>query len=152
MNSSRLCGTMSDCATVNGPEVCARLVIADDHAEMQDVLGRLLQPHFEIVATVSDGDAALDAAITLKPDLMVLDISMPFLNGIEVARRLTAIGSKVKIVFLTVMEDPDLVRAALAAGGSAYVVKSRVTTDLQRAINEVLAGHVFVSPSLPSNG
>jgi len=151
MNSSRLCGTVSDRTTVNGPAGCARLVIADDHAQMLDAVQRLLTPHFEIVATVSDGDAALDAAITLKPDVVVLDITMPYLNGIEVARRLMATGSKVKIVFLTVMEDPELVRAALAAGGSAYVVKSRLTTDLRQAVDEVLAGHTFISPPLTLN-
>jgi DNA-binding NarL/FixJ family response regulator len=151
MNSSRLGNALSDCTTVNGPVGCARLVIADDHAEILDAAVRLLQPHFEIIATVSDGDAALDAAITLQPDVVVLDISMPFLNGIEVTRRLMATGSKVKIVFLTVMEDPELVCAALAAGGSAYVVKSRMATDLREAINEVLRGQTFISPPLKLN-
>ena len=151
MNSPSQGGTLSASSTMNERVSRARLIVADDHAEMLDAIVRLLEPHFDIVSTVSDGDAALEAAITLKPDLMVLDISMPYLNGIEVTRRLMAAGSKVKIVFLTVMEDPDLVRAALAAGGSAYVVKSRVTMDLRQAINEVLAGHTFISPPLKLN-
>jgi DNA-binding NarL/FixJ family response regulator len=151
MNSPSHVGTLSASSTMDDKVGRARLIIADDHPDMREAVVRLLEPHFEIVATVSDGDAALDAAITLKPDVVILDISMPFLNGIEVARRLMATGSNVKIVFLTVVEDPDFVREAFAAGGSAYVVKSRLTTDLRQAINEALAGHTFISPPFTLN-
>ncbi len=144
-------GTLSASSTMDDRVGRARLIIADDHLEMREAVVRLLEPHFEIVATASDGAVALDAASALKPDLLVLDISMPHLTGIEVARHLKASGSNLKIVFLTVVEDPDFVREAFAAGGSAYVVKSRLMTDLRQAINEVLAGHTFISPPLALN-
>ena len=125
----------------------SRLIIADDHAEMREAVARLLEPDFEIATSVSNGVEAFEAATLLKSDVVILDISMPQLTGIEVARRLTAGGSHVKIVFLTVIEDPDFVRESLAAGGSAYVIKARLATDLRPAIDEVLAGRRFISPS-----
>lgn len=129
-----------------------RLIVADDYPEMRVAVARLLKPDFEIVTTVSHGVAALEAVTLLRPDVVILDISMPQLTGIEVARRLTAGGSHVKIVFVTVIEDPDFVRESLAVGGSAYIVKSRMATDLRPAIDEALAGRKFISPSLGSNG
>src|SRR5262245_51971742 len=103
----------------------ARLVIADDHAPLVAAVERLLADEFDVVGTASDGPAALRAAARLDPDVVVLDISMPDLDGIEVARRLKAAGSRAKVVLLTVHDDPDLVRAALAAGALGYVLKSR---------------------------
>ena len=131
---------------------CPRLNIADDHPEMRVANARLLEPEFEVATSVNNGVVALDAVMLLKPDVVILDISMPQLTGIEVARRLTAGGSHVNIVFLTVIEDPDFVRKSVAAGGSAYVVKSRLATELRLAIDEVLAGHTFISPSLALPG
>jgi DNA-binding NarL/FixJ family response regulator len=151
MKSHAVSGTNSACSTEDHSEGRARLIIADDHQELREVVVRLLEPDFEIVATAGDGVTLLHAVNTLKPDLLVLDISMPFLTGIEVARRLKAGGSNVKVVFLTVLEDSDFVHEAFEAGGSAYVVKSRLTTDLRQAINEVLAGHTFISPPLTLN-
>ena len=151
MDSPAQNGTLSASSTMDDRVGRARLIIADDHLEMREAVVRLLAQDFEIVATAGDGAAALDAASALKPDLLVLDISMPQITGIEVARRLRAGGSNVKIVFLTVVEDPDFVHEAFAAGGSAYVVKSRLTTDLRQAINEVLAGHTFISAPLALN-
>ena len=89
---------------------------------------------------------ALDESARLAPDVLVLDISMPVLNGIEAARRLTAAGSAAKIVFLTVNRDVDSVRAALAAGALGYVIKDRLVADLPVALSEALAGRSFVSP------
>ncbi len=130
----------------------ARLVIADDHLAIRNTVVRLLQPDFEILSAVGNGIAAVEAVTTLRPDVIILDITMPHLTGIEVARRLKAEHSNVKIIFLTVIEDADYVHEAFAAGGSAYVVKSRLTTDLRVALKEVLAGHVFVSPVLSRSG
>lgn len=126
----------------------AQLVIADDHPDIRNRVVRLLERDFEVVSEVGNGDEALEAVARLTPDIVVLDITMPGLTGIEIAHRMKAGGSNAKIIFLTVIEDADFVREALAAGGSAYVVKSRMTGDLPFAISEVLAGRVFVSPFL----
>jgi len=123
-----------------------RVLLADDHIEFRRVTVCLLEPEFEVVGTVGDGQTLLDETASREPDLLVLDISMPVLNGIEAARRLKAVGSRAKIVFLTVHEDPDYVRAALAVGAQGYVAKSRLACDLPLALREALAGRSFVSP------
>jgi len=86
----------------------------------------------------------------LGPDVIITDISMPVLNGIEAAIQLRASGSKAKVIFLTVHSDPEFVRACLAAGASGYVLKTRLATDLLPAVKEVLAGRTFVPPEFPS--
>jgi DNA-binding NarL/FixJ family response regulator len=108
----------------------------------------LLRPIFEIVGTVSDGQALIEAAARLEPDVIVTDISMPILNGIEAATQLSESGCKSKVVFLTVHTDSDFVRACLAASALGYVVKPSMVTDLLPAIHAALAGRVFVSPCL----
>jgi len=125
-----------------------RVVLADDHADFLAAAARILEPEFEVVATVSDGQAGVDEASRLESDLLVLDIGMPFLNGIEAARQLRATGSPVKIVFLTVQDDGDYMRAAQAAGALGYVVKSRLASDLNLALREAFAGRSFVSPGI----
>jgi DNA-binding NarL/FixJ family response regulator len=115
---------------------------------MRERVVRLLDPEFEVVGVVDNGKALLEAAARMQPDVVVADISMPILSGIESAQRLREAGSTAKIVFLTVHEDPDFLRAALAAGGAGYVVKSRLASDLRAAIKEALAGRLFVSPTL----
>jgi DNA-binding NarL/FixJ family response regulator len=122
--------------------------LADDHQEFLAVETRLLEPEFEVIKAVCDGQAALDEAARLGPDVLVLDISMPVLGGIDVARCLSAAGSRIKIVFLTVHSDPDYVRAALATGASGYVVKCRLASDLVFSLRETLAGRLFVSPTI----
>jgi len=111
--------------------VRVRVLLADDHAEFLSVAARLLGSNYDVVAAVGDGQAALDESARLAPDVLVLDISMPVLSGIEAARRLTAAGSAAKIVFLTVNRDVDSVRAALAAGALGYVIKDRLVADLR---------------------
>jgi DNA-binding NarL/FixJ family response regulator len=125
-----------------------RLLLADDHKNFLAVATRLLETAFEVVTTVGDGQSVIDEAARLAPDVLVLDISMPGLSGIEAARRLKAAGSRAKIVFLTTHQDPDCVRDALAAGALGYVVKSRLASDLLPALREALAGRSFVSPSI----
>src|SRR5258708_517604 len=93
----------------------ARVLLADDHEEFLAVEARLLGEEFEVVTTARDGSVALEEAVRLSPDVLILDISMPGLSGIETARHLRATGSRAKIVFLTVHGDPDYVRAGLAA-------------------------------------
>ena len=126
----------------------ARILLADDHQAMRERVVHLLEDEFEILDVFEDGQAIVKAALSLKPDLCLLDISMPILNGIEVANELKQDGSTAKIIFLTIHEDPDFVQAAMNTGASGYVVKSRIASDLLIAIREVLAGHTFVSPPL----
>jgi len=128
--------------------VRARILLADDHQEMRDIVVRLLEKDFEIVQAVEDGFAFLDAARKLNPDLCLIDISMPIINGIEAANQLKESGSPAKIIMLTIHEDGDFARAAFKSGASGYVVKSRMGTDLRLAVNEVLAGRTFVSSSV----
>jgi len=127
---------------------CVRVLLADDHPSFLAVAKRLLEPEFEVVKTVRNGEALIDEAAKLTPDVIVLDISMPKLNGIEAARQLKAAGSTAKIVFLTVHEDLDYVRGALAAGAHGYVIKPRLASDLLPALREVLASGRFVSPTI----
>ena len=112
---------------------------------MLSAVAALLRDSFDIVGMVSDGQAALDAILTLKPDLAVMDISMPIMSGIEVARELKSRANKTKIVFLTVHEDSDIIATCLSAGALGYVVKEVMNGDLILAMNEALAGRVFVS-------
>jgi DNA-binding NarL/FixJ family response regulator len=125
-----------------------RVLLADDHKDFLAAAARLLQPEFEVVKTVGDGQALLEEAARLKPDIVVLDISMPLLNGIEAARQLRAADSTAKIIFLTVHRDPEYVHAAQAAGAQGYVIKCQLASDLLLALREALAGRCFTSPSI----
>jgi DNA-binding NarL/FixJ family response regulator len=108
----------------------------------------LLAPTCEVVGSVPDGQSLFDAARHLKPDVIVTDISMPILNGLEASKRLSESGCAAKIIFLTVHFDTDFVQTCLSNGALGYVVKSRFATDLIPAIQEVLAGRIFISPPL----
>jgi DNA-binding NarL/FixJ family response regulator len=122
-----------------------RVVIADDLAPVLGAITAILKGSFDIVGTANDGTTAFESILSLEPDLALLDISMPGMSGIEVARALKKHGSKTRIVFLTVHEDPDIVATCLAAGGLGYVAKVRMDSDLIPAMNEALAGRLFVS-------
>jgi len=126
----------------------ARVLLADDHAAILAQTMNLLAGEFEIVGSVGNGLDLIEAAARLDPDVAVLDITMPGLDGIEVARRLKRAGCGANLVFLTVHEDPDYVRAALDAGGVAYVSKARLASDLIPAVHSAVAGQRFVSPNL----
>jgi DNA-binding NarL/FixJ family response regulator len=121
------------------------VLVADDLPQVLSAVAALLRDSFDIVGMASDGQAALDAILTLKPDLAVMDISMPIMSGIEVARELKSRANKTKIVFLTVHEDSDIIATCLSAGALGYVVKEVMNSDLILAMNEALAGCVFVS-------
>lgn len=123
-----------------------RILLADDHPHFPEFVESLLEASFEIVGKVGDGQALLEAASNLQPDIIVTDISMPFLNGIEAAEQLRGTGCNARIIFLTVHSDPDFVRTCLATGAFGYITKPRVALDLIPAIREVLAGHLFISP------
>ena len=125
-----------------------RVLVADDHRAMLDSLVRLLSRDFDVVAAVSDGTAAVAEAEQLEPDLLVLDIAMPGLNGIAAAARLKEQGSRAKVVFVTNMRDREFVQESLALGDVGFVVKDRLVADLLPAIRQVLAGQTFVSPTV----
>lgn len=125
-----------------------RVLLADDHKEMRDRVTRHLKVEFDVVEAVSDGRTLLDAASRLDPDVCLLDISMPALNGIETAIELKQRGSKAKVLFLTIHEDVDFLKAALQTGALGYVVKRRMASDLRPAIRDALAGKTFISSSV----
>jgi DNA-binding NarL/FixJ family response regulator len=125
-----------------------RVLVADDHRAMLDSLVRLLSGEFDVVATASDGLSAVATATRLEPDLLVLDIAMPGLNGIAAAARLKDNGSTAKVVFVTNLHDREFVNESLALGEIGFVVKDRLVADLLPAIRSVLGGQSFVSPSI----
>ena len=124
-----------------------RILLADDHKEMRDRIKRHLELEFDVIAAVENGRTLLEAAARFNPDICLLDISMPVLNGIETAIQLRQSGSKAKVLFLTIHEDPDFLDAALRTGASGYVLKRRMASDLRPAIRDVLAGKTFISSS-----
>ena len=125
-----------------------RVLVADDQEAMLDRVARLLAIEFNVVGTVTDGQQVLEATLKLSPDVLVLDISMPVVNGIEAARRVISAGSKTRIVFLTMHDDPDFVWKALEVGALGYVIKSRLIADLVTAVREAHSGRSFLSPTL----
>ena len=130
----------------------ARVLLVDDHpAVIRRILG-LVSAEFEVVEVLGEGESVEAAVAEHEPDLVVLDISLPGMTGLEVAARLRAAEYRSKIIFLTVHEDADYARAAFNAGALGYVVKPRLATDLLPALREALRGRRFVSPSRELEG
>lgn len=127
------------------PARLTRVLLVDDSEIMLTCATAALTPGCTVVGAVKDGRQALEAARTLHPDVIVLDISMPGMTGLEVASCLRAEGSTTAVVFLTVHDDEDFVLAAKNAGGIGYVVKLRLAADLLHAVEEARAGRSFVS-------
>ena len=125
-----------------------RIVVADDHRVMLDTLVRLLSREFDVVAAVSDGLAAVTAATQFEPELLVMDIAMPRLNGIAAAARVMNASSPAKVVFVTNLHDREFLQESLALGHVGFVVKDRLVADLLPAIRTVLSGESFVSPTV----
>jgi len=123
-----------------------RVVIADDHVASLAVFTRMLHPDFDVVGTAKNGQEALVVVNELHPDVVVLDIEMPVMNGLTAARRLRVADPAARIVFLTVYNDPDYVEAAFNLGASGYVLKSRAALDLPQAIRLAMLDQQFVSP------
>jgi DNA-binding NarL/FixJ family response regulator len=123
-----------------------RILLADDQPMIYGAVASLLSPTYKIVACVGAGRALIQAATRMKPDVIVTDISMPILNGIEAANILRDSGSTSRIIFLTIHQDLDYINAGFAAGALAYVAKPRMSADLLSAIQEALVGRSFVSP------
>jgi DNA-binding NarL/FixJ family response regulator len=124
---------------------CPTVLLADDHQMMADALKVVLEPRYKVVATVRDGRALVEAAAKFQPDVIVLDIAMPKLNGLDAARLLKQNKSKAKIIFLTMHEDPDLVGEAFRAGGSGFLLKHAAAFELTDAIDKVLKGGTYVT-------
>ena len=125
-----------------------RVILADDHPLMMDAIKNLLDPQFEIVGTFTDGHKLVDGAPALQPNIIVLDIGMPTLNGLSAGERLKKLIPSVKLVYLTQNHDQDMAREAFQLGAAAYVLKSSAASDLVRAMNEVVRGGTFVTPLL----
>ena len=123
-----------------------RIILADDHMLLLEAFEKLLEPAFDVVATVSDGRALLKVVPELEPDVVVLDVSMPLLNGMDAARQLKEITPDVKLIFLTVNEDPGLAAEAVRVGASGYLMKNSAASELFQTIKWVLEGAPFVSP------
>jgi DNA-binding NarL/FixJ family response regulator len=126
------------------------LLLADDHPLMVDGLRKLLELDFDVVGTVSDGRALLEAAESLRPDLVITDISMPGIDGIEATRRLRAIVPGLRVVILSVHAEPSWVHAAFAAGAYGYLTKMAAAEEIETAVREVLKGNFYVSPAVAS--
>lgn len=129
-------------------QASARILIADDNALMLSIVAELLGKHHNVVGTVRDGLALLDGVAKLSPDVAVVDIGMPQMHGVEVAKRIRSSGRGPGLVYLTVYENAEFVRFALSVGVLGYVVKCRLVTDLPMAVEAVLNGQQFLSPSL----
>jgi DNA-binding NarL/FixJ family response regulator len=127
----------------------ATVLIADDHPSLLSGLVSLLEETFEVVGAVINGHLLVEAAARLRPDVVVTDISMPGLNGLEALEQLKAARSDIKVVVLTMYADAALAAEAIRAGASAFVVKVFAADELETAINEVLQGRVYVSPDVP---
>jgi len=125
-----------------------RVLLADDHKIVAEGLRSLLEPEFELVGTVEDGRALIAAAEELQPDVIVADISMPLLNGIEAVRQLKRAGASAKVIFLTMHPDVTYAARAFDAGASGFVLKHSASTELLTAIREAMLGRTYVTPMI----
>lgn len=125
-----------------------RIVIADDHIIVADAFQKLLSAEFDVVATVHDGRNLISVAHKLQPDIILVDIGMPILNGLDAAQRIKRTLPNVKIIYITVNHDPDLIAAAFAKGASGYVCKTSAASELSAAIHAALRGDVYLSPRM----
>lgn len=125
-----------------------RVMLADDHTIILEAFRKLLETHVEVIGTVSDGRALLETAQQLKPDVIVVDIGMPLMNGLEAGLRLRALMPSVKFVFLTMNEDPGIAAEAMRCGASGYLLKSSAGSELIRAIQMAVKGKSYVTPQV----
>lgn len=123
-----------------------RVLLAEDHQLLREAFAKLLEPDCEVVGAVADGRALLEVAPKLRPNVVVMDIAMPMLNGLDAARQLKRLMPAVKVVFLTVNEDPDLAAEAFQSGGSAFLLKHSAASELLQAIANVVRGRTYVTP------
>jgi DNA-binding NarL/FixJ family response regulator len=122
-----------------------RILLADDHTMICDGFRKLLEPQYEVVGAVRDGHELMKAAVELKPDIALVDVGMPHLNGLDAARQLKRKAPQTKIIFLTMNTDPDVAAEALRIGASGYLLKNAPATELLQAIHSVMVGKSFVT-------
>jgi DNA-binding NarL/FixJ family response regulator len=125
-----------------------RLMIADDHTLLVEALRKVLEPTCDVVGTVADGLALLKTAPTLKPDVVIADVGMPLLNGLEAGRKLKQIMPEIKLIFLTIYEDPDIAAEAMCNGASGYLLKTSTASELLRAIKLATRGMSYIAPKI----
>jgi DNA-binding NarL/FixJ family response regulator len=125
-----------------------RVLLADDQEQVRQTVAEIISEKFQVVGLAENGRRALELAYLLSPDVVLLDVSMPVMNGLEAASRLKKAGSLAKVVVLTVHDDPSFVEAALAAGASGYVLKTCLATDLIESILIAMKGGIFISESM----
>src|SRR3974377_1126553 len=123
-----------------------RVLLADDHCSVLEAVSNMLSPYADIVGTAKDGASLVSEALRLRPDVIVADITMPILNGIEAAHRLRECGSSAKLVFLTIHSEQEIINACIAEGASGYVLKSRMKANLLPAVKAAFAGQGFIFP------
>ncbi|MBP7829289.1 MAG: response regulator transcription factor [Kiritimatiellae bacterium] len=127
-----------------------RVLLADDHGLLLEALRKLLEPACDVIGTVTDGRALVETALELKPDVIVADIGMPRLNGLEAGTQLQARLPAAKLIFLTVNEDPDIAAEAIRRGARGYLLKKSAATELFAAIERVAAGRTYITPLITS--
>jgi DNA-binding NarL/FixJ family response regulator len=128
-----------------------QFLIADDHAIFAEALKGYIERKYPVIGMVADGRALIEAAIRLQPDVIVADVAMPILNGLDAARRVREVAPKIKFVFLTMHVDPNLAAAALELGPAAFVLKHATGTELFTAIDRVLQGKSYLTPQLKAD-
>jgi len=126
----------------------AKILLADDHTLFCNLLHQILEPEYEVVGSVSDGRKLLEAAETLRPDVVLVDIGMPLLNGLDAGRRLKEKNPKIKLIYLTMNNDVEYARTALQSGASAFVLKNAQSSQLLHAIREALHGVSYIAPEI----
>jgi DNA-binding NarL/FixJ family response regulator len=126
----------------------AKVMLADDHKVFLEALRLLLERHFDIVGTATDGVALFEGAKVIRPNVIVIDLAMPLLNGLDAARKLKQVLPDVKLIFLTVNEDPDLAMQAMREGASGYVLKKSAAAELLQAIHAAIKGKTYVTPEI----
>jgi DNA-binding NarL/FixJ family response regulator len=125
-----------------------RVLLADDHAMLLEAFHKLLADEYDVVGTVTDGRALVASAKALKPDIAVVDVSMPLLNGMDAARQIKEVAPETRVVFLTMNEDVQLASEAVKMGAAGYVLKRAAASDLLTALREVTQGNTYVTPFL----
>jgi DNA-binding NarL/FixJ family response regulator len=123
-----------------------RVLLADDHRLLREAFARLLESECDVVGGVEDGRAAVAEAARLQPDIVILDVAMPLLNGLDAARQLRQAVPKVRIIFLTMSEDPDIAAEAFRIGASGFLLKNSAASELLQAIREVARGRSYITP------
>jgi DNA-binding NarL/FixJ family response regulator len=130
------------------PSRPSRILIADDHKLMAEVCQKILQPEFDVVGMVGNGRELLRTAVKLEPDVVLLDIGMPVLNGLDAGKQLKALLPAVKLVYLTMLTDPEVALEAFDRGASGFLLKTCVADEVVSAVREALRGNTFLSPDL----